>query len=61
MLVCGCFRKDYMAQGFLRMRSYLDSCMKNGINGFEAIKMLLNGELPEFIRKWRVATLQSAA
>ena len=59
--VAGCFRREHMAKGFLRIRGYMDSCGKNGINGFQAIKMLLNGELPEFIRKWRVATLQSAA
>ena len=59
--VAGCFREKHMARGFLRMRGYMDSCGKNGINGFQAIKMLLNGELPEFIRKWGLASLQSAA
>jgi transposase len=59
--VAGCFRKKHMARGFLRMRGYMDSCGKNGINGFQAIKMLLTGELPEFIRKWGLDRLQSAA
>ena len=41
-----------MGEGFLLMMGYLDSCRKNGINGFEAIKMLIIDEAPEFITKW---------
>ena len=59
--VAGCFRSDRMAQGFLRMRSYMDTCMKHGINGFQAIKMLADGELPDFVKKWLPESLEQAA
>ena len=59
--VSGCFRTEEMAKGFLRMRGYIDSCGKHGINSFQAIKMLLNGELPEFINKWSPESVKSAA
>jgi transposase len=50
--IAGCFRSFEMAQGFCRMRSYLVSCSKNGIGKYEAIKMILEKETPQFIREW---------
>jgi hypothetical protein len=38
-----------MGDGFLRMMGYLDSCRKNGIKGIDAIKILILGEVPEFV------------
>jgi hypothetical protein len=38
-----------MAQGFCRMRSYIVSSQKNGINAYQAIKMLMNDETPKYI------------
>jgi transposase len=47
--ISGCFRSLKMAQGFCRMRSYIVSSQKNGINAYQAIKMLMNDETPKYI------------
>ena len=59
--VSGCFRSEEMGEGFLLMMGYLDYCRKNGINGFEAIKMLIIDEAPEFITKWLDDAFKKAA
>jgi transposase len=45
----GFFKSMEFAQGYCRMRGYLVSCKKNGINAYKAIQMLMNGERPAFI------------
>ena len=57
----GCFRSRESADGFLRIMGYADSCRKNGINGYEAINMLMSGKTPEFIKKWLNEAFQKAA
>jgi transposase len=49
MKISGCFRSFQMGQGFCKMRSYIVSSQKNGVNVYQAIKMLVNGEVPQFI------------
>jgi hypothetical protein len=39
------------ARGFAPMRSYIVSCNRNGINSYTAIKMLINGQVPEYIKE----------
>ncbi len=47
--ISGCFRSMDGADNFCRIRSYISTCMKNGINPTEALKMLFNGKLPAFM------------
>jgi hypothetical protein len=49
MKVSGCFRSSEYAKNFCRMRGYIVSCQKNGIDATKAIKTLYRGEVPEFI------------
>lgn len=59
--VAGCFRKDYMAEGFLRIRGFIDSCAKHNINSFQAIKMLSEGKIAVFTRKRNGESIPAAA
>jgi transposase len=52
MKVSGCFRSPEHANGFFRMRSYLDTCRKMGLNQFAALMMLIGGSLPPFFAEW---------
>lgn len=47
--ISGCFRSMEGAQVFCRIRSYLLTCKKNGLGATEALQMLFNGRLPDFI------------
>ncbi|MDR1042121.1 MAG: hypothetical protein LBR80_18520 [Deltaproteobacteria bacterium] len=49
MKVFGSFRAEDMARGFCRMRGYVVSCERNGINAFKAISMLIEGRTPTLI------------
>jgi transposase len=49
MKISGCFKSLDYAQGFCTMRGYLVTCMKNGINAYEAITMAVKNEVPAFI------------
>jgi transposase len=49
MKISGCFRDIRYAQGFCRMRGYLFTCKKHGINASDAIRMLYHGQVLEFI------------
>jgi transposase len=51
--ISGCFRSMDGAQLFCRIRSYLSTCKKNNVHASEALRFLLNGELPSF---YQVAT-----
>jgi len=41
--VAGCFRSDEGAVWYLKIRSYIDSARKHGVNAFEAIKLAFIG------------------
>jgi transposase len=48
--ISGCFRSLEMAKGFCKMRGGIVSCKKNGISAYDAIKALVKGKTPEFIK-----------
>ena len=47
--ISGCFRSMDGAKIFCRVRSYLSTCRKQGMNSSNALNILFRGELPEFI------------
>ncbi len=47
--ISGCFRSMDGAKIFCRVRSYLSTCCKQGMNPSNALDILFRGELPEFI------------
>jgi len=47
--ISGCFRSMDGAKIFCRIRSYLSTCRKQGVNLSQALKMLFRGELPDFV------------
>jgi transposase len=48
--ISGCFRSLDGAKIFCRIRGYLSTCRKRGVNLSQALQMLFRGELPDFIR-----------
>lgn len=46
--ISGCFRSLDGAKIFCRIRSYLSTCRKQGMNLSQALQMVLLGELPDF-------------
>jgi transposase len=46
--ISGCFRSLDTAKIFCRIRSYLSSCRKHGIDPTEALRLLFTGKLPTF-------------
>jgi transposase len=47
--ISGCFRSKKGAQIFCLVRSYISTCKKHKINADEALTLLLDGKLPEFL------------
>jgi len=47
--ISGCFRSFEGAQIFCRVRSYLSTCRKQGLAPTEALQILFEGQLPDFI------------
>lgn len=47
--ISGCFRSIDGAKIFCRIRSYLITCRKNGVNPTEALNLLFQGKLPKFM------------
>lgn len=47
--ISGCFRSDEGALIFCRIRSYLNTCRKQGISATAALQILFEGKLPNFI------------
>lgn len=48
--ISGCFRSQDGADIFCRVRSYLSTCRKNNISASEALTLLFDGKLPDFIQ-----------
>ena len=49
--ISGCFRSMTGAAFFCRVRSYLSTCKKHGVRASEALRLLFEGKLPEFLNK----------
>ncbi len=49
--ISGCFRSMKGAEIFCRIRSYLSTCRKNGVRASEALRLLFEGKLPEFLNE----------
>ena len=47
--ISGCFRSKEGADIFCRVRSYLSTCRKNNVSATDALTMLFEGRLPDFI------------
>lgn len=47
--ISGCFRSQEGADIFCRIRSYLSTCRKNNLSASDALNLLFDGKLPEFI------------
>ncbi|MGK0442839.1 MAG: transposase, partial [Pseudohongiellaceae bacterium] len=48
--ISGCFRSMKGAEMFCRIRGYLSTCRKQGVNSSDALELLFNGELPDFAK-----------
>jgi transposase len=48
--ISGCFRSMDGAKVFCRVRSYLSNCRKNGVGPSEALKLLFEGKIPDFMK-----------
>ncbi len=47
--ISGCFRSWDGAEMFCRIRSYLSTCRKQGVNASEALRLLFEGKSPQFM------------
>lgn len=47
--ISGCFRSQEGADIFCRVRSYLSTCRKNQVSATQALTLLFEGKLPDFI------------
>lgn len=47
--ISGCFRSQEGADIFCRVRSYLSTCRKNDVSATQALTLLFEGRLPDFI------------
>jgi len=47
--ISGCFRSQEGADTFCRVRSYLSTCRKNHVSATQALNLLFEGTLPEFM------------
>jgi transposase len=48
--ISGCFRSTDGAKIFCLVRSYLSTCRKQGIKSSQALKLLFNGKMPDFVK-----------
>ena len=49
--ISGCFRSIKGARIYCIIRSYLSTCKKNGMSPYDALELLFNNKLPDFIMK----------
>ena len=49
MKIGGCFKNFDSAQDFMLVFSYIETCRKHGISSIDALEMLFNGKLPDFV------------
>ena len=47
--ISGCFRTQEGADIFCRVRSYLSTCRKNNVSASQALALLFESKLPDFI------------
>ncbi|MCP5061610.1 MAG: transposase, partial [Ignavibacteriae bacterium] len=47
--ISGCFRSAHGAKIFCRVRSYLSTCRKHDVNTSNALNLLFQGKLPDFV------------
>ena len=47
--ISGCFRSPEGADTFCRVRSYLPTCRKNNVSASQALNLLFDGKLPDFM------------
>ena len=47
--ISGCFRTQEGADIFCRVRSYLSTCRKNNVSASQALALLFEDKLPDFI------------
>ncbi|NOT13576.1 MAG: transposase [Methylococcaceae bacterium] len=47
--ISGCFRSPEGTDIFCRVRSYLSTCRKNQVSATQALTLLFDGKLPDFI------------
>jgi transposase len=47
--ISGCFRSQEGADIFCRVRSYLSTCRKNDVSATQALTLLFDGVLPDFM------------
>ena len=47
--ISGCFRSMDGAKIFCRIRSYLSTCRKHGVKSSQALELLFDGKLPDFL------------
>jgi transposase len=61
MKISGCFRSPEHANGFLRMHGYIVTCKRHGMSAYQAVKMLIEGQIPDCILKLNEAQAVSSA
>ena len=47
--ISGCFKSEEGAKIFCRVRGYLSTCCKHGVDATQALKILFSGKLPDFV------------
>jgi len=47
--ISGCFRSIEEAKIFCRVRGYLSTCRKQGVSSSQALALLFDGKMPDFI------------
>jgi transposase len=48
--ISGCFRSEEGAKIFCRVRGYLLTCRKQKINASQALRLVFEGKLPDFVQ-----------